>query len=171
VVQCDSNFSFSPSKQITPGVSTVLGDGSTPVVRWGDYTTLARRYSTNSCFFAGAYAQSNAYQSRIAEIGLLSTKKNGIGEHQSSITSSDVSVFPNPVNDYFTVNFEVEQPSHLNIALFDIQGRQVELLFDGQTISGNQKFSFNKASLPAGVYSLIIRGESGNLVTRKIVVE
>jgi hypothetical protein len=169
-LQCDNNFNFSPSIVVAAGLSTVLGDANTPVVRWGDYTGLCRRYNTNSCFFAGAYALSNAYQTRISEIGLNSTKISGIDPAQTENTSN-VNVFPDPVIDLFSVTFDLEEPAHLNITLYDIRGRQVALFYDGRPGTGEQKFSFNKASLAPGVYSLVISSDKTAPITKKIVVK
>jgi hypothetical protein len=166
-VQCTNGDTFSSSIIIFHGQSAVT-NGSASQQRWGDYTDIERQYGTNMCYFAGSYGYGGAYQTEIAEIGLQSNV--GIDPPQLPVTS-DIKVYPNPVINIFTVDFALQQKSHARISVFDMQGKEVQMLFDGIIPQGNQKFSFNKAALPQGVYSLIVSSDSGQMVIKKIVVE
>lgn len=168
VVHCDDNFEFSTSVLVQDGKSyvNILNDN---VERWGDYTGMARKYSKNSCVFAGSYGNNGNWSTRIAEIGLTSNKV-GFEEDKTAI-EENTTVFPNPVIEDFTVSFSLEKMSYITIQLYDIQGRKIETLFSGTERAGQKQFSFNKAALPAGVYTLYIRSAENTLTAKKVVVQ
>src|SRR6185312_11245803 len=99
-------------------------------LRLGDYNGMARQPGTNYCYFSGSYGSSNTYETTVAKLGLV--KNSGINEpnYQSKIIRS---VFPNPVTDIFSVDFDLEQRSNVNISVFDMQGKRTELLYNGIT--------------------------------------
>jgi len=166
IVKCDSSLTFSQSVTVALGKAAVEGNQTNE--RWGDYTGMARQYSGSNCYFSGSYGStSNQYQTEIAEIG---SKLSGISESLAS-PEKNVSVFPNPVTDIYTLKFNLEQKSHINISVTDMEGRRVALLYDGIPPAGDQTFSFNKAGLAPGVYSLIIKSDSAAFITKKIVVQ
>ena len=165
IVKCDSSLTYSPSVTIEPGKTTVIG--STTVERWGDYTGMARQYNGTSCYFSGSYGNNNQYQTEIAKIG---SKSLGIPESLIS-RAKNVTVFPNPVADIYKVEFSLEHKTHINISVIAMDGKKVALLYDGTPPIGDEVFSFNKAGLAPGIYSLIIKSDSEAFVTKKIVVQ
>ncbi len=169
VVECDNNFNFSPSVVIKAGSSPIVSYGQkSGTVRWGDYTGLVRQVGTNYCYFSGSYGSSNTYETTVAKIGLV--KNSGINESQVK-TNNNSSVFPNPVTDIFTIDFDLKQRSDISIAVYDMSGRMIEMLYKGLTEAGDQRFSFNKAALKPGVYSLSIQRDGDETISKKIVVE
>jgi hypothetical protein len=165
IVKCDSSLTFSESVTVESGRTAVIGSDS--IQRWGDYTGMARQYNGKNCYFAGSFGTGGAYQTEIAEIG---SKSLGILESQPA-NEKNVTVFPNPVTDIYTLKFELEHKSHINISLINMAGKLVTLLYDGTPPVGDQKFSFNKAGLAPGIYSLVISDDSTALITKKIVVQ
>jgi len=165
IVKCDSSMTFSQSVTVSLGKSAVTGN--TTEQRWGDYTGMARQYNSGNCYFSGSYGSSPAYETEIAEIGPVLA---GIAQNSDGNTQN-MTVFPNPVTDIYTLKFEIEHKSHINISLVDMQGKVVALLFDGIPPTGDQTFSFNKAGLSPGIYSLVVNSDSSEPITRKIVVE
>lgn len=168
-ISCDQNMKFSSSITITPGTTPITYPGQTSgELRYGDYTGLSRQFGTNNCYFAGSCGSGNTYETTIAQLSL--TKYTGIAESENPI-KGEVNIFPNPGIDLFNINFNLEQQSHINISILDMQGKLIQLLYDGVPPIGPQRFLFNKAALPAGIYSLIIKSENTETITRKIVVE
>ncbi len=165
IVKCDSSLTFSSPVSVAPGKSAVTG--SSTQQRWGDYTGMARQYNSVNCYFSGSYGNNSQYQTEIAEIG---PKSAGIPENLTSV-KQNVTVFPNPVTDIYTLKFELEHKSRISISLYNMVGKQVALLFDGIPPVGAQTFSFNKAGLAPGIYSLEITSDSAAFITKKIVVQ
>lgn len=82
---------------------------------------------------------------------------------------SMLSVYPNPVSNFVTINVEVAQDGNISVQLFDLLGNQVMEIAEE---SRNKQFqsNMNIEALPAGVYFLTIT--SGNSIsTRKIIKE
>ncbi len=80
-------------------------------------------------------------------------------------------VFPNPIQDDFTLEFESVERSFMQISLSDNQGRIVRHLFRGMVKPGLNRLTFNKGMLAPGTYYLLIRDEYQlPLRTEKIIV-
>ncbi|MCB0424239.1 MAG: T9SS type A sorting domain-containing protein [Mangrovimonas sp.] len=84
-----------------------------------------------------------------------------------------LSVYPNPVADRFEVNMNIESVSKVSINLYDINGRLVSNLYDGNPSSGNFKYVFERTSvsnLASGVYFLKVKADSQSQ-TIKLILE
>ena len=88
----------------------------------------------------------------------------------SSVTDfdqSDLSVFPNPVGDEFTVSFKMKGDSFTSIDLYDLNGKKIRHLFDGKAASDfSKRFSVN--DLPSGTYILVI-SDGKRKISRKVL--
>jgi len=60
--------------------------------------------------------------------------------------------YPNPFNPSTKIEFNLPQSGHTNISVFDITGREVASLVNGNMSSGKHQLDFNANNLPAGVY-------------------
>lgn len=71
-----------------------------------------------------------------------------------------VSVFPNPMNNTGYLKVGVQHSQQVAITVYDIQGREVERLFRGYLLAGQERtLQFDRSTLPAGVYMIRILGE------------
>jgi hypothetical protein len=83
--------------------------------------------------------------------------------------SSEIEVYPNPVTDKINVSFYDTLSCNIIFRLTDVTG-QVCATFRSSTISGQNKFSFDRAGLRDGVY--IFQLVTGNSIkTVKMVLE
>jgi len=72
----------------------------------------------------------------------------------------DVSVYPNPMLSSGYIKVGVDHSQRVSIVVYDIQGREVEQLYDGYLVSGQEELlQLNRNALPAGVYLIHIQGE------------
>jgi hypothetical protein len=60
--------------------------------------------------------------------------------------------YPNPFNPSTVVRFSVPAASRVKLAVYDLLGREVALLVDGETPAGIHSAEFSAAGLPSGVY-------------------
>lgn len=61
--------------------------------------------------------------------------------------------FPNPFNPSTTIPFELDEPTVVNAAVYDIMGREVAVLSDMQPFNaGEYTFAFNADGLASGIY-------------------
>jgi polygalacturonase len=83
--------------------------------------------------------------------------------------------YPNPFNPSTTIRYSIPQSSHVKILLYDILGKEVATLVDGEKNAGNYKVKFNASSLTSGVYFYRIEvtpntGQAGNFVLVKKMI-
>ncbi len=60
--------------------------------------------------------------------------------------------FPNPFNPNTMIRFSVPKSGHVSLEVFDISGKRVSSLLDGELKTGSYKFDFNASVLSSGVY-------------------
>ena len=91
------------------------------------------------------------------------------GEDEAETAEAGLSVYPNPVARQATVTLAAATAGQAQVAVFDVLGRRVAVLHDGETAPGVQRFGFEAARLPAGVY--LVRAEVGEEVfTERVTV-
>lgn len=65
---------------------------------------------------------------------------------------ASVSVYPNPSSSEQTLSFNLENSADLQIGLYDLRGRLIVNVFDGNMRSGNTKINVSVKGIQAGVY-------------------
>lgn len=167
VVHCDNSMQWSTST-LVKGSSNYVSYTSTTKERWGDYTGSTRMHnSTNpSVWINGMFGNSaNKWDTWVAEIH---DGQVGIKELNNTVKSGKV--YPNPIVDNFTLEFQLEKSVKLDIEIVSSEGKMVKQLFKGNAHSGTNYFSFNKANLSAGTYYLVLREETNILKNEKIII-
>ncbi len=77
---------------------------------------------------------------------------------------------PNPTSGESNVTFEVVTEGHTTLEVFDMNGRSIEVLYNGMAgPSTEYSFQFNGSSLPTGVYIYRLTTES-NVVIEKFMI-
>lgn len=126
--------------------------------RWGDYSTITRKYNTNACWvFACSGNASGNYDNTIAELSM----DREVGVEKAEIKPASIDIFPNPTQESFSIEFELEEASRITISLLDIKSRNTETLLQTYQQSGLKGFTFNKGALNSGVYLLTVTNSEG----------
>jgi hypothetical protein len=77
--------------------------------------------------------------------------------------------YPNPFNPVTTIEYYLPNPSHVILKIFDLSGREVRTLADGEKNSGFQVEYFNSTEFASGVYFYTLEaGKFRN--TKKLVI-
>jgi hypothetical protein len=77
--------------------------------------------------------------------------------------------YPNPFNPLTRIEFALPRAAHAKLAVYDLLGRVVTVLTDGQLTAGVHSVSFDARDLPSGMY--FYRLQVGNFMqTRKMVL-
>lgn len=162
-VACDANFNFSPSTLVQVGSSDVdiLSDTKE---RWGDYTSIARKYNSNSCLMAGCFGSGKKWATRVEEI----SDKSVVGI-ESTNPSSNLTFGPNPIDEYFSVKFNLKKEGWLKANLIGINGQET-ILHNGYEKEGLKEFRFDTWDLASGNYILNISDSRGMLLSKKLVI-
>ena len=69
-------------------------------------------------------------------------------------TMTMISAYPNPFNPTTEITYSLAADGHISIALFDINGREAEKIFEGFKASGSHSLKFDGSHLSSGVYFL-----------------
>lgn len=73
--------------------------------------------------------------------------------------------FPNPFNPATAIRYSLAKPEHVKLAVYDLQGRQVEILLDQKQNAGLYEISFDGRKLASGLY--VYRLQAGAFVDEK----
>ncbi len=79
-----------------------------------------------------------------------------------------MSASPNPFNSAVNIDFQIPADGEVKLDIFDITGRKVASLIDGEVTSGSQTIRWEPADSPTGVY--LVRLNAGDeTTTRKVL--
>lgn len=76
---------------------------------------------------------------------------------------------PNPFNPTTTIRYAVPRPARVTLRVFDVGGREVATLVDGEQAAGVHEVRWNAAGLASGVYFYRLRSD-GFTKTKKLVL-
>jgi len=91
----------------------------------------------------------------------------------SETTDDDVtalsSIYPNPASNETTILFSLEQAGKASLKVFDMNGRLVKLIAEGEMEGGAHEIEWNAGEMEAGVY--VVQFQSAEFSkTEKLVV-
>ncbi len=95
----------------------------------------------------------------------ISTKRLDETDSESPAQVALHQNYPNPFNPTTQIPFELPQSSQVQLEVFDMTGRRVAVLVNGQMDAGHHSVTFNGANLSSGVY--IYRMAAGGQVFSK----
>jgi len=102
-------------------------------------------------------------------IRFVFNNNNSIDEGCLSIENDLVYIYPNPVRDNFTIEFEISKPKRIQISLYNVRGERIKNIYNDFTNSEKNSFTIETDNLLSGVYFIRIDNGDVNL-TRKILV-
>ncbi|WP_207514072.1 chondroitinase-B domain-containing protein [Longitalea luteola] len=89
---------------------------------------------------------------------------------ETPVGASTLNGYPNPFHTSSTITWFLEKEGHVQLSVYDIMGRQVALLLNGNSKAGHHRVVFHAQKLGAGVYWIKLMG-NGKSITKKIVKE
>lgn len=81
---------------------------------------------------------------------------------------TELNIYPNPATDKANIEFQLTEPSNVNIQLTDLQGREVRQMNQGDLPAGHYHFTIERGQLNSGVYYLHISIDE-SIITRSLV--
>jgi len=79
--------------------------------------------------------------------------------------------YPNPFNPSTTIQYTLKNAGHVNLAIFDLQGRMVSDLVNGYRQAGLHDVNWDASSLASGVYICRIQAENATSTTKLILMK
>lgn len=83
----------------------------------------------------------------------------GDGENELSVIPNRVTVGPNPFNPHTTVSVTLELSANIRVEVYDILGRRVAQLAEGNFEAGMHQFQFNANHLAGGTYLIHMQAQ------------
>ena len=144
-------FTMAPGD--TQDVVYALVGGITP---GGDNTTVYEQTQLNMQMIRFLYSKN-----------VTAIKGSGGGNHISDFRL--LQNYPNPFNPSTTIRFTLPGREMVSLKVYDILGREVATLLNGELPAGDHRVQFEGQNLPSGVYFYRLR--AGNFVkTRKMLL-
>ncbi|MFK7773544.1 MAG: T9SS type A sorting domain-containing protein, partial [Saprospiraceae bacterium] len=167
------------STTVAPG-DTILLEASTPAndvtYSWAPSTDL----SCTDCASPMVIASSTTvYTVTITSLvnGCSTTEEveitvQPISTREVPQSLSSMSIFPNPMTDNSTLNYELSESGLVSIQLFDVLGQQIAILADERQLKGEYQYNLGKylISRSKGIYFITME-INGQSVTKKLFVQ
>ena len=101
--------------------------------------------------------------------GILQVVKSSVGD---LIDVNTIAISPNPVIDEVSITFNVAYASmDAQLAVFDIQGRQVVKIIEGQVPAGQYTYVKNLGKLAPGMYVVSLHTDNNQPMFEKLIKE
>jgi hypothetical protein len=148
----------------------VAGDGETIVIlklRSKDLTDLQGTIALDLYQSSElADSKANVIDGVYLEIPEIQTTSQGIDD---LVTVSGISVYPNPMTDKTTIEFELLKESRVKLTVYDVTGNLVTTLTEAVYPSGNHQLRLDSGTLTAGIYMLKMEIASKDQIVGKTI--
>lgn len=81
-----------------------------------------------------------------------------------------ISIYPNPFNGEAVCNYRIDEAGRTTLRLYDLLGREVATLVDGELMPGTYAASFSSRALASGMYVLALQTGGQTLVTTAMLL-
>ncbi len=116
-----------------------------------------------------------AYQAGDENINVDSLTNLFLSAHNDELLNSEIAVYPNPFSENTSINFALNNSAYTSVFIYDMQGRIVNKLWQGNMQAGKQQVIWNGSNqngtkVQQGIYfySILIDGKhfSGKIVVQ-----
>lgn len=146
------NYSWSGFACPCPNSASISGLTS----GWYDVTVS----DANGAFTTGAYWVA------CCKPGRDCNPKTGV-----ATSADELKVYPNPFETEATIEFVPTEDGQLQVDVYNLEGRVVAQVFNGQVAAGQDyQASFSAGDLPSGIYIVRLTTETGNVVYERLVL-
>ena len=165
-------YSYSIDAGLTWARNQRLSAAFNPHIGWpqqnkmGDYFDMISDSTGANIAWAGTFnGEEDVYFGRITNSAMVNVQKEADGIPQSLYLRQN---YPNPLNDYTTISFNLPTSSHVKLAVYDVFGREIKTVLDEYRESGNYGLRFDAMDLRSGSY--FIRLDAGNNIVQRMMV-
>jgi hypothetical protein len=132
---------------------------------FASYWTYAVNTTVTNYHWLGVANESPAYQALLwFGIPILVTDVVQVGSGVPEVYSLSQN-YPNPFNPSTTINFAIPTASKVVLKIYDVLGREVATLLNGEKAAGNYQVDFDASKLASGLYVYSIN--AGNFTSTK----
>jgi hypothetical protein len=81
------------------------------------------------------------------------------------------STYPNPFNPATTLHVQLDQDVELSLGIYNLQGQQVAMLFDGLLLAGTHELSWSGEAVSSGVYYAVLTNGQQQSVKKLLLLK
>ena len=119
-------------------------------------------------------SDSSSYNGAAPDMGAIESNYNATAlENIVNAVPQDFELmqnYPNPFNPVTTIRYKLAENAHVNLTVYDIQGRRVKTLVDAQQNAGSYSIQFKVPNLASGVYIYKITAGNFTKIKKMILV-
>jgi len=78
--------------------------------------------------------------------------------------------YPNPFNPLTSIGFELPEDSRIKLTIYDVTGRQVEVIAESYYPAGRYKVIWNAGGYPSGVYFYCLEANGNVIDTKRMIL-
>jgi hypothetical protein len=104
----------------------------------------------------------------VYERDLLDPALVAVSERPGGMVGIGLRVAPNPLRADSRITFTLEEPSPVNLSLFDVNGRRRAVLLDEHREAGEHVLPLDRGGLAQGVYFIRMEAGGRTAVTRVV---
>ena len=78
-------------------------------------------------------------------------------------------IYPNPFNPLATIDYEISEPTMVQLNIYNLRGQKVEVLRNAFTLPGHYSINWNGTNHPSGIYFVILNNQY-SIIRRKIIL-
>jgi hypothetical protein len=79
--------------------------------------------------------------------------------------------YPNPFNPATSINYYVPKESHISLVVYDVLGKEVKVLVNGEETAGYHRIEFDASELPSGIYFYRLQAGTFMAVKKMILLK
>ena len=102
--------------------------------------------------------------------GEITTIRNtAVSQNKNTMNDIVCQNFPNPFNAVTTFSYSLEKSSSVRLKIYDILGKEVEILIDGLLAEGKYRMKWDARDYPSGIYFYLF-SDGERTIKRKLQV-
>lgn len=162
------------------GADVTIGNNTSPLGTWTRYeVTATAPAGTESVdafilFTQGPLLEGGAIF--VDDVAFAEDVATGVGETPVAVAAELYQNVPNPFNPNTRISFSLARRDHVDVSVYDVTGRLVSTLFDGQLGSGPHSLTWNGTAsngqlVASGVYLYVLRTSTDVMARRMVLLK
>jgi len=78
-------------------------------------------------------------------------------------------IYPNPSNPNATIEYQISQPTHIKLEIYNIRGQKIDELINEFILPGHYLVNWNGSFYPSGIYFVILY-DYQSIIRKKIIL-
>ena len=124
--------------------------------------------------YRGAFGNAENWADRwtaLASMGFFGSLVSSVDDPQLGSVDEKMKIYPNPVRDEFTIDFELDSDIKLGVKLFDISGQEIMTIRTPENYyRGIHSVTANLSQLKSGIYIAAMVSQDG-VIGRRILIK